>query len=194
MRRWPAAAALAVKRTCADAAGVVRRSARRRRRRQSFAGRERVDEGAVDRPPGRERYRARRVRALNGPAGAVTATWGGETRLILCDRTEEIGLARDQMGLRVVALPAEIAVEADDARRRLVAPACIFELLGGKIERPSLIRDPLAVRIHDDRHRPLRRSLRNIVLDQLAHASVARGIRGPTEDHRDDVFLIAADR
>src|SRR5262249_600418 len=88
----------------------------------------------------------------------------------------------------------EIAVEAGDTRRRLVAPACILELLGGKIERPCLIRDALAVRIHDDRDRPLRRSLRNIVLDQLAHASIARGIRGPTEDHRDDVFLIAADR
>src|SRR5262245_41319258 len=110
MRRWPAAAALAVKRTCADAAGIVRRSARRRRR-QSFAGRERVDEGAVDRPPGRERYRARMEIALNGPAVGVTAPWGGEPRLILFDHPEEIGLARDQMGLRVVALPAEIAVE-----------------------------------------------------------------------------------
>src|SRR5262249_35188314 len=39
--------------TCADAAGIVRRSARRRGCRQGFAGRERVDEGAVDRAPGR---------------------------------------------------------------------------------------------------------------------------------------------
>src|SRR5215813_9502776 len=123
--------------------------------------------------------------ALNGPA--VGVVWGGEPRLVRFHRAEEIaGPARDQMELRVAALPTEIAVEAGDTRRRLVAPACILELLGGKIERPS--------RIHDDRHRPLRRSLRNIVLDQLAHASIARGIRGPTEDHRDDVFLIAADR
>src|SRR5262245_41400937 len=109
--------------------------------------------------------------ALNGPAVGVTAPWGGEPRLVRFDHAEEIGLARDQMELRVVALPAEIAVEADDARRRLVAPACILELLGGKIERPSLVCDAFAVRIHDDRHRPLRRSLRNIVLDQLAHRS-----------------------
>src|SRR5262249_33778935 len=103
-------------------------------------------------------------------------------------------LARDQTDLRGGALPTESAVEAGDPRRRLVAPARIREPLGGKIERPSPICDALAVRIHDDRHRPPCRSLRNIVFDQLAHASVARSIRGPTEDHGDDVFLVTADR
>src|SRR5262245_18445371 len=111
---------------------------------------------------------------LNGPT--VGVVWGREPRLVRFHHSEEIaGPARDQMELRVAALPTEIAVEARDTRRRLVAPACILELLGGKIERPSLICDALAVRIHDDRHRPLCRSLRNIVLDQLAHASIARG-------------------
>jgi hypothetical protein len=35
---------------------------------------------------------------------------------------------------------------------------------------------------------------RNIVFDQLAHASIARAIRGPAEHHRDDVFLVTAHR
>jgi len=38
-----------------DAAGIVRRSPRRRHRLRLFAGRERVDEGALDRAPGRGR-------------------------------------------------------------------------------------------------------------------------------------------
>src|SRR6266550_1559197 len=93
------------------------------------------------------------------------------------DHAEEIvGLARDQMDLRVGALPTEIAVEAGDTRRRLVTPALILELLRGKIERPSPICEALAVRFHDGRHRPVCRSERNIVFDQLAHASIARSI------------------
>src|SRR5215813_12564558 len=45
------------------------------------------------------------------------------------------------MDLRVGALPAEIAVEARDPRRRLVAPAVIFEPLGGEVEAPFPIPD-----------------------------------------------------
>src|SRR5260370_16477075 len=62
------------------------------------------------------------------------------------------------LDLCVAALPTEIAVEAGDTRRRLVAPAVILEPLRGKIERPSPICDALAVRFHDDRHRPMCRS------------------------------------
>src|SRR5262245_65342347 len=99
--------------------------------------------------------------ALNGPAVGVTAPWGGEPRLIRFDHPEKIGLARDQMGLRVVALPAEIAVEADDARRRLVAPACILELLGGKIERQFLFATPPPFASPITRHVPFCRTLGN---------------------------------
>src|SRR5262249_22411425 len=58
------------------------------------------------------------------------------------DHAEEIvGSARDQMDLRVGALPAEIAVEAGDPRWRLVAPAIVFEPLGGEVEGPFPIPD-----------------------------------------------------
>src|SRR5919109_3407981 len=40
------------------------------------------------------------------------------------------------MDLRVGTFPAEIAVEAGDPRRGLVAPAVVFESLAGDIERP----------------------------------------------------------
>src|SRR5215813_15361343 len=45
------------------------------------------------------------------------------------------------MDLRVGALPAEIAVEAGDPRWRLVAPAIVFEPLGGEVEAPFPIPD-----------------------------------------------------
>src|SRR5262249_52869671 len=82
----------------------------------------------------------------------------------------------DQTDVRVGALPAEPAVEAGDARGRLVAPAGVLELLRGKIERPSSIRHALAVALQDDRDRALRRRERNVLFDQLPHASIARRI------------------
>src|SRR6266581_2690578 len=45
------------------------------------------------------------------------------------------------MDLRIGALPAEITVEAGDPRRRLVAPAIVFEPLGGEVEGPFPIPD-----------------------------------------------------
>src|SRR5919204_512004 len=45
------------------------------------------------------------------------------------------------MDLRVGTFPAEIAVEAGDPRRRLVAPAVVFESLAGDIERPFVARE-----------------------------------------------------
>src|SRR6202023_2014824 len=47
-----------------------------------------------------------------------------------------VGRARDQVDLRIGALPAKVAVEAGDSRRRLVAPAVIRDALRGKIRRP----------------------------------------------------------
>src|SRR5262249_5568084 len=132
---------------------------------------------------------------LNGPAvgDEVAAVWSEKPHLTPLDHARDIiGLAGDQIG--VGALPSEVAVEAGDARRRRVAPARILESLRGKIERPSAIRGAPAVGLHDDRHRPLYRSQRNILFDQLAHARVACGIRGPAEDHGDDVLFIPADR
>src|SRR5215472_3220438 len=98
------------------------------------------------------------------------------------------------MELCAGALPSEIAVEAGDTRRRLVAPAVVPKPLRSKIERPFLICAVLAVRFYNDRHRPLCRSERDIFFDQLAHAGVARGIRGTAEDHPDDVLPVTADR
>src|SRR5262249_56446016 len=58
------------------------------------------------------------------------------------DHAEKIvGRARYQMDLRIGALPAEIAVEAGNARRRLVAPAVIFHTLPGKLEAPFPVPD-----------------------------------------------------
>src|ERR1700756_5204419 len=45
------------------------------------------------------------------------------------------------MDLRVGALPAEVAIDARNPRRRLVAPAVVFEPLGGEIEAPFPIPD-----------------------------------------------------
>src|ERR1700736_1376177 len=47
-----------------------------------------------------------------------------------------VGRARDQVDLRIGALPAKIAVEAGDSRRRLVAPAVVRDPLCCKIRRP----------------------------------------------------------
>ena len=77
--------------------------------------------------------------------------WPGEDRPIVIveqldrrrpDRAEEIvGRARDQMDLRVGILPTEIAIEAGDARRGLVAPAIVFKALRGEIEAPFPVPD-----------------------------------------------------
>jgi hypothetical protein len=45
------------------------------------------------------------------------------------------------MDLRVGAFPAEIAIEAGDPRRRLIAPAVTLDPLRGKIEAPFPIPD-----------------------------------------------------
>ena len=47
-----------------------------------------------------------------------------------------VGRARDQVDLRIGALPAKVAVEAGDSRRRLVAPAVVRDPLCCKIRRP----------------------------------------------------------
>jgi hypothetical protein len=46
----------------------------------------------------------------------------------------------------------------------------------------------------DHRRSALRRGLRNVLLDQLLHARIARGIRAATQHDRDDVPLVPADR
>src|SRR5262249_25118480 len=84
--------------------------------------------------------------------------------------------AADQMDLRVGALPAETAVKGRDSRWQLVAPAVILESLRGKIERPSPICHALSVRVYNHRYFPPCRSQKNMVFDQLAHASIARSV------------------
>jgi hypothetical protein len=48
------------------------------------------------------------------------------------------------------------------------------------------------VRFRDDRRRPLRRSARNMLFDQLPHAGIARAIRSSAQHDRDDVLFVAA--
>ena len=67
------------------------------------------------------------------------------------------------MGKNIVV----IAIEAGEP---------IPENLGCKIQRPLPICAGLTVRFCDDWQRPLYRSLRNMVFDQLTHASIARSI------------------
>src|SRR5262249_44165832 len=97
--------------------------------------------------------------AVHGPGGKVLAA-----------------NAADQMDLRVGALPAETAVKGRDSRWQLVAPAVILESLRGKIERPSAICVALSVRVYNHRYCPPCRSQKNMVFDQLAHASIARSV------------------
>ena len=47
-----------------------------------------------------------------------------------------VGGRRDEMDLRIGPFPAEIAVEARNSRRRLVAPAVVLETFRGQIEAP----------------------------------------------------------
>src|ERR1019366_4110525 len=86
-------------------------------------------------------------------------------------------------GAKILLL--EIAFEAACAR-------------GGSGRRPDLCRhrhvaiDVVGLGRLDDRAgRPLRRSLRNGVFDQLTHARVTLGIGCRAEHHRDDEFLAA---
>ena len=98
--------------------------------------------------------------ALNGPVvgESIPAVDGEELRLVVrrlrpgedrpvvvieqfdrrwADHAEEIvGGARDQVDFRIGALPAKIAVEASDSRRRLVAPAIVLDALRREIEAP----------------------------------------------------------
>ncbi len=55
-------------------------------------------------------------------------------------------------------------------------------------------RSGLDGRLDDDRRRALGRSLRNMLLDQLAHTGVARAIRGAAHDDRDDVPFVTPHR
>src|SRR5262245_5271361 len=66
------------------------------------------------------------------------------------DHSEKIiGGACDQVHLRVGALPAEVPVETGDPRRRLVAPAIVFESLGGEVEAPFPVPDAVLQRAAD---------------------------------------------
>src|SRR5262249_56693398 len=53
------------------------------------------------------------------------------------------------MEFRVGPFPAKIAVEAGDPRRRLVAPAIVFDSLGGEVEAPLAVRDAVLQRAAD---------------------------------------------
>ena len=84
------------------------------------------------------------------------------------------------MGKNIVV----IAIEAGDT---------IPENLGCKIQRPLPICAGLTVRFCDDRHRPLYRSLKYGLRSVDACEHRAQHL-SPTEDHRDDVLLVAANR
>ena len=60
-----------------------------------------------------------------------------------------VGRRRDQMNFRIGAPPAEVAVEAAQPRRRLVAPAIVLQALARQIERPFALPDAVLQRPAD---------------------------------------------